>query len=115
MISHPVIGPIRSDIIGEWLGTGFGQFQSPVGVEGLAKANGKALEILAVTATEPGTGQFREFIKQAKESYDSIRIWSVVNDQLGLALKRYGFVEGWSLCITGEMCDVMDWKKSNNL
>lgn len=79
------------DAIGELLGTGFKRFETTSGLMGLAKISGEALEILAVSASDPGTGQFRRFIAAAKEIYTSVSVLEDWNPIITAALQRYGF------------------------
>ncbi len=86
-----VLGQIWTDRIGALLGTNYKRFKSPTGLNGLAKSSGDRLDILAVDATQPGTGQFRRFIKRAKQEYKTICIWEVWNKDLEGILGRYEF------------------------
>jgi hypothetical protein len=87
-----VLGKLTVDPVGEALGTGFGRFVSPLGVDGLVKVRSPRLDILFVGTSQPGTGQFRRFIAQAKTEFDIICIWEIWNDQLKTVLPRYGFL-----------------------
>lgn len=81
--------PHRLGII---LQTGFQEFETPMcGIGGLAKEYDRTIEILAVHASAPGTGQFRRFVDELKDSFDVIYIWEVWNPDLKDTLKRYGF------------------------
>lgn len=75
----------------EMLGTGYAEFESSTGLNGLAKIEGRKLSLLAVVATEKRTGQFRKFIAQAKRKFDTIEIVEVWNINLRRVLLRYGF------------------------
>lgn len=86
-----VLGDTIPDIISAILGTGYLRFQSPMGMNGLAKEEGIHLHILAVDASEKGKGQFREFIQQCKNEYEVISLWEVWNPIVETALQRYGF------------------------
>lgn len=86
------LGIIEPDIIGEYLKTGYCRFRSPIGINGLAREQGPLLEILAVVANKPGTGQFRTFIERCKQEYETVTVWEDWNPIVGEALKRYGFV-----------------------
>lgn len=78
--------------LGVILQTGFQEFETPMcGVGGLAKEYDRTIEILAVHASQPGTGQFRHFIDELKDSFDTIFILEVWNPDLQKTLKRYGF------------------------
>lgn len=88
-----VLGQTYPDPIGQAIGIKepFDRYFSPTGINGLAKENGKRLDILVVDATKPGTGQLRAFIDQCKREYEVIIIWEVWNDMLVEILQRYGF------------------------
>ena len=86
-----VLGLTNPDPVGELLGTGYLRFQSPSGIDGLAKENGDRLDLLAVNALVPGIGQFRRFIQRCKREYETICIWEVWNPMLHEILQRYGF------------------------
>lgn len=86
-----VLGSTGPDPTAVLLGTGYVRFSSQTGIDGLAKLVGHTLEILAVHARKQGTGQFRNFITQAKEEYLTIKLWHVWNPFLEAALDRYGF------------------------
>lgn len=88
---HPFLGLVLPDPIGQILGTGYWRFQNTSGIGGLAKWTEDRLDILAVHADAPGTGQFRRFIADAKLHWSTICIWEDWNPMLGPALKRYGF------------------------
>lgn len=73
------------------LKTGFRRFNSHQGIDGLMRISGYDLELLAVHATRPGTGQFRRFVTACKAKFDTIAIWHVWNNDLPAILLRYGF------------------------
>ena len=79
------------DALGILLGTGFKQFVAACGIHGLAKEHDYIIEILAVEADNPGTGQLRNFITELKNSFAEIFVWEVLNPDLKRALERYGF------------------------
>ena len=109
-MNHPVIGPLTV-----WeeslLPTKFEKFNNGQ-VQGLAWITGTDIEIGMVVSNEPGTGQFREFVRQLKESYRFIRFWAVLSPQLCETLLRYGFTAGKDIDEFGEATQVMDWVKS---
>lgn len=86
-----VLGLTNPDPVGELLGTGYLRFQSPTGIDGLAKENGDRLDLLAINALIPGIGQFRRFIRRCKREYETICIWEVWNSWLPEVLQQYGF------------------------
>jgi len=71
--------------------TGWRSFKSAQGIDGLMRIKGHDLELLAVTAGDPGKGQFRRFVAACKQKHDSICIWAIWNDDLPAILRRYGF------------------------
>jgi len=106
----PVIGaflPYRTLI---HLPTRFKHFNNDK-IAGLAYVDDDHIEILAIMAQKPGTGQFREFIQQLKEHYSTIRFWVMLNDTLAAKLAEYGFMRGKDLDEYGEFTDCMDWRK----
>jgi len=87
-----VLGNTSPFPLGDLLGTGYETFESPTGIHGMSKQNkiGR-LDLLAVAATKRGTGQFRDFIDQAKKEYKTICVWEIWNEELAVILARYGF------------------------
>lgn len=69
----------------------FMAFTHSAGCDGLARSDNIHLEILAIHAKNPGTGQLREFIKQAKARFATITVFEIMNQRLEEALTRYGF------------------------
>ncbi len=86
-----VLGATAPDPFGQILGTGYDRFKSPTGMNGLAKVSANRIDILALDATIPGTGQLRNFIDQCKREYETVCIWEVWNPWLHEVLRRYGF------------------------
>ena len=87
-----LLGETMPDPFSKLLGTNLFRFRSPTGLNGLAKTVGEdRLDLVAVDASIPGTGQFRTFIKKAKQEYAVICIWEVWNPMLDEILPRYGF------------------------
>ena len=86
-----LLGAVEPDPIGQMLGTGYMRFQSPDGLGGLAKWSTDRLNLLAVHASVPGKGQFRDFIAKAKLEWKTICVWEDWNPLVGQALARYGF------------------------
>jgi hypothetical protein len=88
------------------LGTGYRNFSSRTGIEGLGRVQGDTLDLLAVATRTPGRGQFRDFMRLAKAEFAAIELWAVGNAQLAQALRRYGFtpcrrVEPWGERVAG--------------
>lgn len=109
--NYPVIGETRPYGTAELHLTGFEQFEWSGGVGGLAKVQKDELHLLAIHADKPNTGQFRVFMRECKEAYPFIRVWSVWSANLRVILVRYGFVEGVDTDQFGIFHDVWDWKK----
>ena len=82
---------VKPSAISEYLDTGYSEFISTAGINGLAKFEGDTISLLAVNATKQRTGQFRKFINQAKRIFKQIEITEVWNPELQNALIRYGF------------------------
>ena len=106
-----VLGKLTVDPVGEKLGTGFGRFVSPLGVDGLVKVRSPRLDILFIGTSHPGTGQFRRFIQQAKTEFDIICIWEVWSPILKIVLPRYGFLPATDF-VNGESLTGFRWDKS---
>ena len=73
------------------MNTGYHDFESSAGIVGMAKIENDILSLLAVVATEKGTGQFRTFMAQAKEQFKTIEVLEVWDAALATILLRYGF------------------------
>lgn len=82
---------MNPDAISMVFGTGFERFHSSCGIEGLAKVRDHELDLLAVIANKPGSGEFRTFINNCKAAYNRIALWHVHNPILEQMLKNYGF------------------------
>lgn len=108
-LMHPMLGQIRPDPWGEALGTGFWQFRSPCGLNGLARVIDGALHLLAVDACNPGRGQFRSFITTAKLNYPIIYVWEIWNPWLEAVLARYGFTPA-QMTLEGDLLKGVVWR-----
>ena len=86
------LGQITPSPAADILGTGYSRFVSPFGIDGLCRTDGRRLDLLAVIANQPNTGQFREFMEAAKQEFDEIGIWDILNPELNPVLERYGFM-----------------------
>jgi hypothetical protein len=104
-----VLGETCVDPVGAILGTGYLRFESPTGLEGLAKPNGSRLDVLAVINPTGKAGIFRKFIAQAKTEYHTICVWHIENSIVREALKRYGFETELEIDATGEVLKGMRW------
>jgi hypothetical protein len=100
---------VEPDPVSDMLGTGYMRFESGCGVFGLAKAKGDRLDVLAVVASMPGTGQFREFVRRAKLEYRTICVWEDWNPLVGEILNRYGFRRVTEVQDDGELLTGWRW------
>ena len=90
-MKHPLLGKVAPDMAAQILGTRYLRFSSCFGIDGLARWTEIQLEVLAVHATMPGSGQFRNFIAAAKHFFPTLCVWHDDNPIVGQALARYGF------------------------
>lgn len=98
------------DPVGQLLGTGYDRFESVRGIDGLGKEKDGRLDVLAVHATKPGTGQFRAFIGHCKQHYRTVCVWEIFNPTVEQALKKYGFTEAHEIDgMTGEQLKGYRW------
>lgn len=86
-------------------GTGYMRFTTELGLDGLARISGDRLDILAIVTDTPGNGQFREFIRLAKEQFKEIGVWHVWNDALPKILTKYGFYKTKTVEMDGEILE----------
>lgn len=93
--ASPTLGPLFKDPLSEMFDTTFHNFRSVHGICGLARKSidQTSVDILALHAMVPGTGQFHRFIAALKEEFNVIQIRDVINPWLPRVLARYGFVE----------------------
>lgn len=108
-MNAPVLGVLRQQQPERRL-TNFMEFDAGK-VQGLARVNGRHLEILAVLSKQAGCGNFRKFVEDCKGHYASVRFWALMNPELEKALTRYGFYGGFDTDEFGEIVDVMDWTR----
>jgi len=106
---HPLLGSNRPDPCSLILGTGYSQFHSFAGIDGLAKWTDSRLDLLVVHTFLPGQGEFRTFIKSAKTYFRTICIWEVWNPWLGEVLLRYGFTPETEVQSNGEVAEGFRW------
>lgn len=92
------------------LNSTFEAFTHVSGCDGLARMNPVQLEILAIHAGKPGTGQFRTFIDSAKARFTTIIFMEVRNRQLAGMLFRYGFRPGTGYEFDGAETEIWLWK-----
>lgn len=107
-----ILGQTSPDPVGEMFGTGYQRFQRPDGLNGLAKESGSRLDVLAVVASKPGTGQFRTFIEEAKAAYGEVYVWEDWNPVVSAAMERYGFTRTQQI-EEGELCTGWMWTAEN--
>lgn len=105
------IGETAPDSVAQILGTGYMRFRSPVGIGGLAKWNGDRLDLLVVHASSEGHGQFRQFIADAKQQFNTICVWEDWNPIIGIALSKYGFQRETEIQGDGEALKGWRWDK----
>jgi hypothetical protein len=90
------------------------EFTSHYGIDGLAKLEGDGIIFIGLFARDPGTGQLRAFIKQAKNCFPVIWVTAFFNDDLPTVLLRYGFkpCKIQSETLDGKPCEqaAMVWK-----
>ena len=112
-MTNPILGAIKPDPYAIILGTGYDQFDSPLGINGLFKEEdgGERLDLLCVIAHDPGNGSFRKFIHAAMKQYQTICLWSIINDGLVPILERYGFSPEIDIDSFGEPCIGFRWDK----
>ena len=108
-----VLGKTEPDPLGSLLGTNYERFNSNTGISGLAKFHGDRLDVLAVTASRKNTGQFREFVRIAKQQFARIFIWEVWNPELEPVLRRYKFTPASELQLDGEQLTGFKWERPN--
>lgn len=108
----------KVDFAGQILGTGYQQFFSRSGIDGLARVRENTIELLAMVSNDPGKGQFRNFIAALKKQYDAIYVWVIWNEDLIPVLERYGFetatlteeIQGVVETVTG-----MKWQNGSHI
>lgn len=112
MIEHELKLEFTPNEFGILLKSPFDNFESSCGIYGLARLSLKEtrLDILAVVADAPGTGQFREFIRLAKLRFLTIGVWDIWGDNLKHTLARYGFTDS-ILDLDDEKTHGMLWTK----
>jgi hypothetical protein len=106
-----VLGKTFPDPMGLILVTRFERFTSPTGIEGLARATGDRLDVLAVINPTEERGRFRAFIAQAKSEYRTICALHVENPALHSALLRYGFTPDVEIDQFGDTQELLRWDK----
>jgi hypothetical protein len=91
----------------------FRRFESRQGIEGLMRLThgDREIELLAVRATQPGTGQFRRFIAACQTKFDRVAIWNVWNGELPAILQRYGFTPCEQTEADGEKMEGLAWRR----
>lgn len=100
----------QEDPVGYVLNTGYYRFESPLGLDGLARIDGDHLELLAVVTRTRREGSFRAFIAMAKEHFPAVSVWNIWNDIVRDALVRYGFKPASYVEWDGEHVEGLQWK-----
>jgi len=106
-----VLGIISPDPVGVVLETGFERFVSPTGIEGLARAIGGRLDVLAVINPTPIRGCFGKFIAAAQIEYRTICVFAIDNPIVDQALRRYGFTDDVEIDRFGDTQELLRWDK----
>lgn len=106
-----VLGTTTPDVVSLIWQTGFERFQSPNGLEGLARVAGDRLDVLAVSNSTGKRGLFREFIAQAKLEYKTICVWVIENPIIHDALLRYGFTPDIEIDQFGDTQQLLRWDR----
>lgn len=88
IVEFPVVGGLAPFAVST--GTEFCSFQTPT-VHGLARVEGKRIDLLAVVAVVTGRGDFGRFVDDLKRSYETIAVWEIWNADLNSMLHRRGF------------------------
>lgn len=88
-----VIGNLWHDEISLVLDTGFMNFKTSEGLEGLAKIEGREITFNAIYTNRPGKGSFTRMLQQLKRHADAIHIIHIVNEDFKSFLLRNGFTE----------------------
>ena len=99
------------DPVGRLIGSEFHRFKSRHGIEGLGLVTFPRLDLLAVVAANPGTGQFHRFIVAAKFRFDAIGVWAVGSSTLDQCLPRYGFKKATYTGSMGYTASGWLWKR----
>ena len=106
-----VLGKTIPDPVGVMLDTRFERFVSPTGIEGLARATGDRLDVLAVRNPTDERGRFRAFIDAAKLEYKTICVLAIANPIVHEALLRYGFTPDVEIDQFGDTQELLRWDK----
>jgi len=106
-----VLGKTSPDPVGVMLGTRMERFVSPTCIEGLARATGDRLDVLAVRNPTEERGRFRNFIAAAKLEYKTICVFSIENPAVHSALLRYGFTPDVEIDQFGDTQELLRWDK----
>jgi hypothetical protein len=106
-----ILGQTSPDPIGVMLDTRMERFTSPCGLEGLARATGDRLDVLAVRNPTGIPGRFRAFIAAAKLEYRTICVLSIENPAIHAALLRYGFTPDVEIDQFGDTQELLRWDK----
>jgi hypothetical protein len=106
-----VLGQTCPDPIGVMLDTRMQRFVSPTGIEGLARATGDRLDVLAVYNPSDVRGRLRAFIAAAKIEYQTICVLCIDNPAVNAALLRYGFTPDVEIDQFGDVQNLLRWDK----
>ena len=106
-----LLGHTIPDPVGVFLGTRYLRFESPIGLQGLARPTGERLDVLAVYSGRSRSGRLRAFIAAAKLEYRTICVWHIDNPIVHDALLRYGFTPEVQIDEFGEVLKGLRWDK----
>lgn len=106
-----VLGITSPDPVGVMLNTRMQRFVSPTGIEGLARATGDRLDVLAVINPTPIRGCFGKFIAAAKTEYRTICVWAIENPIVDQALRRYRFTDDVTIDEFGDTQQLLRWDR----
>lgn len=112
-VKSKTLGIMTDDPIGALLGMNgskaYMQFHSRHGINGLARVSRHGVDILAVMASKPGTGQFTPFLKDLMREYSTVTFWLVSSPLLRVILTNNGFAPVTELQ-HGSIVPGMRWK-----
>lgn len=110
--SSPSIVPVLGQLDYGWdlFGLGFGAFTTDE-MQGLALVRDDRLDLLALLAETPGTGQLSRFLRACQATYRVIVVYEIENLSLPFKLKHLGFHLAHEF-YEGEPHFVMRWERA---
>lgn len=85
---YPVLGELHPWLV---IDASWGQYETPT-MHGLARVDGKRVDVLAMAATTPGIGDGGRFLADLMRAYQTVRVYEVMDRTLEAMLRRRGFV-----------------------